>query len=313
MKKLVFIIYVVFSFIACSSEEEEKIETIDYSLYQINSHDNAPRGGDKLVKKQVEYVDPGESGENIVWDFSNLQIINNEYTLTYKNPEPFNDTIYKLGRDIIKISDVASEDLVIGIEHNTMYYYKKDAGKLEVLGHENPTTLLQYTRRMTSFNFPTSYGQSYTTEYESEGLYSRRISFASKGTVKITADAFGMIVFPSGDTIKQVVRIRSVQVINETIKTKVPQYFDWIVETYKWYAKGYRYPIFETIREINEDGLLQSDEFKTSFFFPPQDHTYLKQTKQVVETDTKPVSNARSSLQKLPWQEGVLPILQLKK
>jgi hypothetical protein len=45
------------------------------------------------------------------------------------------------------------------------------------------------------------------------------------------------------------------------------------LETCRWYSKGYRYPVFETVRNIN---LSDSTEiFKTAFFFPPQDHLYL--------------------------------------
>jgi hypothetical protein len=45
------------------------------------------------------------------------------------------------------------------------------------------------------------------------------------------------------------------------------------LEIYRWYCKGYRYPVFETLRSLN---LADSSViFSTAFFFPPQDHFYL--------------------------------------
>lgn len=55
---------------------------------QINKEHNRIRQGDKLVKYQVEYKDPGKAGENIVWDFSSLKTINEEYTVNYSLPLP---------------------------------------------------------------------------------------------------------------------------------------------------------------------------------------------------------------------------------
>lgn len=247
---------------------------------QITLQYNGIRPGDEIIKQQVEYKDPGRNGENVIWDFSKLKPINDQYTLTYKSPEPFNDTIYKMGKDIIKIRDVDPSSLVIGIEHNTMYYFKQTSNNLEVLGHENPTTLLHYTTPMIASVYPTDYGQSYTSGYESEGLYSKRIPFGSTGTMNITSDAYGMIILPSGDTIDHIIRIKTVQVIHEVIKTKKPQYFNITSETYKWYAKGYRYPIFESIKTFNNEDSLQTKAFKTAFFFPPQEHLYLDDDKE---------------------------------
>jgi hypothetical protein len=45
------------------------------------------------------------------------------------------------------------------------------------------------------------------------------------------------------------------------------------LETYRWYSKGYHYPVFETIKSISLDD--NSGIFSTAFFFPPQDHLYL--------------------------------------
>ncbi|MFV0311021.1 MAG: T9SS type A sorting domain-containing protein [Dysgonomonas sp.] len=46
------------------------------------------------------------------------------------------------------------------------------------------------------------------------------------------------------------------------------------LETCRWYSKGYRYPVFETVRNINLND--STEIFSTAFFYPPQDHLYLE-------------------------------------
>ena len=54
-----------------------------------------------------------------------------------------------------------------------------------------------------------------------------------------------------------------------------------VVETYRWYSKGYRYPVFETVHSWVEVQDSSDDEyFRTAFFFPPQDHYYLEEDEE---------------------------------
>jgi len=47
-------------------------------------------------------------------------------------------------------------------------------------------------------------------------------------------------------------------------------------ETYKWYSKGYRYPVFETLRTIIYKDSTEIERYETAFFYPPQEHFYLE-------------------------------------
>ena len=87
-------------------------------------------------------------------------------------------------------------------------------------------------------------------------------------------DAYGRMFLPEGLRLDTVLRIKTVQVIDEfpgeystgesSVRTRT--------ETCRWYTKGYRYPVFETVRGVNED---ESEIFATAFYFPPQEHLYL--------------------------------------
>ncbi|MDR1089480.1 MAG: T9SS type A sorting domain-containing protein [Prevotella sp.] len=253
------------------------------ALGQLNTLHNHYRPGDVLIKQQVEYVNPDEAGENKLWDFSKVKTINDEYTLTYSLPPLLNDSVYIMGDMHFLKKDVQENELVTGTEHNTMYYYRLTNDSLLQLGHENPAVKLEYTSPMTLMTFPLNYGQTVVSDYKSKGLYSSTVDMQSQGQMITTADAYGKMLLPTGDTLSPVLRVKTIQTIldksaytqnpENTGTTTEPQNTGIQLETCRWYSKGYRYPVFETIRSTKQAD--NSEIFSTAFFFPPQDHLYL--------------------------------------
>jgi len=244
---------------------------------QLNTLHNHYRPGDVLIKQQVEYMNPGEAGANKVWDLSKLKTINEEYTLRYDLPSLEGDSVYILGDIRYGKTKVPDNELIVGTEHNTMYYYRLTNDSLLQTGHENPSVKLAYTSPMVLMRFPLNYGQTTASAYKSKGLYSGMVNIRTEGTMTTAADAYGKMILPSGDTLSPVLRVKTVQTIFD-ISTENSYTTQGVnagkqLEACRWYSKGYRYPVFETIRNIN---LADSTEiFKTAFFFPPQEHLYL--------------------------------------
>ena len=246
-----------------------------FSQSGLTSLHNLPRPGDEIIKRQVEYKNPGRSGENVLWDFGKLKSLNDEYKLTYK-----------IGRD----------SLLAGIEHRTIYYHSLTGDSLLLWGYENLTTLMKNERPELLLRFPVHYGDSTFCYYNGNGKYCDRLKISAMGTVSSKADAHGMMILPAGDTLKNVIRVHTVKKIAETTgllffhEQNAPETFvtndsidfrlanDTIllgVETYRWYVKGYRYPIFETVKSITDKHGEESLFFNTAFFYPPDEHAYL--------------------------------------
>lgn len=250
---------------------------------QLNTQYNHLRAGDVLIKQQVEFADPGQPGGNKFWDFSKVKTLNDEYTLTYSLPPLLNDSVYIMGDMYFLKEGVLENELVVGTEHNTMYYYRLSGDSLLQLGHENPTIKLEYTAPMTLMNFPLNYGQRVVSDYRSKGLYCSTVDMQSQGQMITSADAYGKMILPSGDTLSPVLRVRTIQtILDKSPYTQSPENTDTIsgsqdqgiqLETCRWYSKGYRYPVFETVRSTKLAD--NSEIFSTAFFFPPQDHLYL--------------------------------------
>lgn len=252
-----------------------------HSQSSINSELNMFRANDTIVKQQIEYKNPGRSGANVLWDFSKQSLIDKKYTL-----------IYALKKN--------TGSIITGKEHRTRYYYSLQNDSLLLWGFENPTTKINHSQPELLLRFPTNYGDKTHSYYQGTGKYCGRLNIAIMGKNTSEADAYGMIILPGKDTIKHVLRIKTVKLINETlspikntyeettglIKRAIPS--DSIeyallqnkqtimTETYKWYAAGYRYPVFETIRTGNLSDSLKAEFFSTAFYYPPGMHQYLK-------------------------------------
>jgi len=265
MRNLYFIFLSVFAVFPCSA--------------QLTRLHNAPRGGDEIIKQRVEYKDPGRDGENVIWDFSELSSLDPEYTLTYYNVPPFNDSTYLVLRDSIPVSELEYGDLIAGVEHYTAYYYRVVDDTLYTIGFENPVVLMKHKPPLLTMPFPFSYGQKATCEYNSWGLYSSKEPVITEGDILLEADAYGKMVLPSGDTLGNVLRIRSLQTIidaDTTVTDDNPK-LKMECETFRWYSKGYRYPVFEATRIFDIGDTTKTEIFATSFFYHPLEHYYLEQ------------------------------------
>lgn len=247
---------------------------------QITQDHYVIRAGDKIVKQQVNYVNPGDSGEGVCWDFSKLTPVNEEYIVEYSAPVLLNDSIYIVGCDTFPENVISKGELVIGLEHYTAYYYRIIEGRLTLLGFENPVTLMHYRKPLSVMNYPFNYESELIDSFQSEGIYSQEFPLAAQGEVLIKADALGEMILPSGDTLKQVMRVKTTQRFQETVPKEqavMVNPMEMILETYRWYARGYRYPIFETIHSLKAGKPESQELFKTAFFYPPEEHHYLEE------------------------------------
>ena len=249
------------------------------SQITLNSLCNLPRSGDRLVKQQVDYKAPGGKGVGVVWDFSDQTPLNDHYELNYRSLDVHSDTL-------------------VGTEHRTMYYYYLRGDSLYSLGYENPTTLITYRKPETLLVFPFTYGRTFTDYFEGTGSYCDQLDIHVQGKSQVTADASGMLVLPGGDTLRHVLRVHHRKCMVESMEPFTPgsslradtlplilnrDSIDWYlandssslqVDTWRWYADGYRYPIFESVSGSICCLGKASPYFATSFYYPPHEQYY---------------------------------------
>jgi hypothetical protein len=207
---------------------------------------NAYRDGDVIVKQQVEYLEPGSPGVKSMWNFSRLNPVNEKYNLVYFTYDK-EDTVH-----------------ITGLEHETRYDYEQKDDTLWLTGYTNRTTEMTYSRPEAQLRYPFHYGDSLYTRFIGKGSYCRKIDLAAKGETFVMVDATGMLITPEGDTLKKVTRVKRIRSYTEigvdSVKLKL--------ETYSWYALGYRYPVFETVKSWENRGDSTWACFGTSFYYP---------------------------------------------
>lgn len=96
-----------------------------------------------------------------------------------------------------------------------MYRYKLSNDSLQLWGFENPTTVIRNSHPELILKFPVSYGDIVKDYYQGNGRYCERFSLSTMGTIESVADAYGMMILPNQDTLRNVLRIKSVKRIAE--------------------------------------------------------------------------------------------------
>lgn len=271
-----------------------------FSQQALQSHLNMFRPGDVTVKQQVSYKDPGRSGENVLWDFSSLDIEKESYRLSY--------------------TSLGDDSITVGTEHRTMYYYSLSNDSLLLWGYENPTTLMTNQQPELLLKFPVSYGDRTQSYFSGSGKYCDRLQLSAMGTVRTFADASGMMILPNKDTLKNVLRVKTVKLIAEETKPmshvaprsphiqapaitadsiNIRLRNDTVILgliTYRWYAGGYRYPVFETVKSVINSKDSERKYFNTAFFFPPEAHEYLNE-----DAENKALPESGEPANNDPW------------
>ncbi len=217
-----------------------------FAQHNITRQRNQFRSGDKIIKQQVEYIDPGRSGKRIVWDFSSLNPYNENYGLTYYSKTE-GDTAH-----------------FVGIEHDTRYDYTYSRDTLWLTGYENRTTQMEFIRPEAQLRFPFQFGDSLYSSYTGKGLYGGKIVMHAAGNSVATVDGSGKLLLPESIELNNVVRVKRLRNYTEASKDSARIR----LETYSWFALGYRYPVFETVKTYILRGDSATEHFATSFYFP---------------------------------------------
>lgn len=217
---------------------------------------NSLRTGDVLEKEEVLYSDTGNRGENLFWDFTSKDAVN-EYQVRF-----FCDS---------------DSVIVYGMESMRLNKYIVRNDSLLLTGYETPQMSMCYEPPILEMIYPFSYGDNYATHFNGSGIYCGKHVLETSGTIHVTADADGSLSFVSGDTIHNILRLHVVRSeskgmydMNDTIRTEEDNRKQEIEERYLWYAKGYRYPVYETISLTCYDNMTQVSCRQRAFRYLPE-------------------------------------------
>lgn len=235
---------------------------------------NMLQPGDSIVKEEVEYVYSGNSGKDIIWDFGNLTA---------------EDSFY-LKYDTINKSHFAGYDA-----HKT-YKYHLSNDSLKLLGYESPLIGMEYQKPQLIMPFPLELNQIFISDYQGEGRYCGTHYEKSFGTIKIKADAEGTLILSEKDTLPNTLRVYTINteaiLLNrDSSRNDMDNIKQVITEHYQWFAKGYRYPVFETITSSTYDNLKHVSTKQCAYRCKPEMQQELKDsTNEIIRINDKQIS-----------------------
>ena len=262
---------------------------------QLQSELNLPRAGDDLMKEQIVYFEPGKAGENQIWDFSKIRMINDAYIVHY-----FTRNDWK----------------IVGAENGKLSFLKVKGDSLLLCGYETPSRLVKYQLQGLLLHFPVTYGTVSYGDFFGRGKYHDRLESIVSGEIRTEADATGSVILPGNDTLTHVIRVHTRKVeksrylpvtsgfafdqpADESLFSAVgPEVIT--TDTYQWYEEGYRYPILETIEKSRNDPagnrtILSRD----AYFYHPAEQAYLPEdTANLVVLERKHAARDSKLLEK---------------
>lgn len=241
---------------------------------QVTYELNGMRIGDKIEKQQIEYVSAGEDGEDAVWDFSGL---------SPKRQFPIE----------VAFSADSTEIYEISPERISKYSLSRDS--LIYVGYEKPLERIDYQAPIKLLPYPFQYGDSFSSPYTGLGYYCQMHEIETGGNIEVEADGKGSIILSSGDTLKNVLRIHSLRTgfyymhqEDDTTDIAKSRKKQEIEERYLWYARGYRYPVIETISTAYYDNMNMVSCIQTAYRYNTDDqkHLYDPQNDSILYADS---------------------------
>ncbi len=259
---------------------------------------NHPRGGDVLSKQQVAFKDPGRSGKDVLWDFSQLTPVEREQLVL---PQPLGQIDWKN----INVASLAVQtreshrlvsywldeyrNQVTGSEQEHLFRYNPSGDSLLVWGYENPGIRIENSLPEVWLRYPLAFKDKFSSYFCGNGLFYEQTDVTVMGLLEVEADAYGTMILPGGDSLQNVLRVTSLKTqlddrqplvyknikkeksTEDSVKIALKKNKDKIyTEVIRWYAEGYRYPVFETWKTYTDKQGKRSDENYLAFVYRPE-------------------------------------------
>jgi hypothetical protein len=183
----------------------------------------------------------GATGENITWDYSNLNILPDIYTDEYidANSSPLHWHFPK--------SNIAVRNFQLNGSKLEFYDIHTNPGSLIVFGFADSTQigldLWEYLHPFNTFNNSVTYRSMLIDSSLTQGFYQG--IHTSSGAIRDTvlADGWGKIILPNGITYNNVLRVYTSVHGNDTLPGNVLRFY--YQKNYRWITTGFKFPVFE--------------------------------------------------------------------
>lgn len=184
--------------------------------------------GDSSRTLDIVYVDPGNCGENQVWNFSEIQYTGkNTFCGVTENHSA-------------KMNSANEKSLVLSEDGYDYSFITKEDGYKEIgyVNNEKKLTLV-FTEPVIRMQYPFSFGQQFSNPFSGVAWFNGSDKIELGGDYTVAADAYGTLILPDR-ILKNTLRVKTTKKFLQTnlcgsIQSKLLKYC--------WFATGYRYPV----------------------------------------------------------------------
>lgn len=244
---------------------------------------NEFRIGDVLHSQQITYKSFDKTeGQDLIWDMNGCKVLNNDYQVRF-----------------VDNRDTSYHATLSRLEAGTNYRYETRNDSVLLMGFKNKSVWIKYDSPMVFIHLPLSFNDKQEGCYYGKGMdtMDNQVSLFGKYRVKVCGK--GTLITLDGDTLPNTLLVHSYRTIasaftpsQDTIENcdisnhismlsskeydeKIEQDSNAIIlDDYKWYAPGYRYAVFETIKAASKQAPL-TPIMQTAFYYSIDDQENL--------------------------------------
>ncbi len=221
------------------------IPVVSFPSHKLTWDCNGLNMCDSIGKTTLKPFNPGKRGSECLWNFSKTR---------------------NSGESSTEYNNAASGISEYENHRNSNYVYRNDS--LFLSGFFEAGMYVEYPVPELVMRYPMQYGDSVAGFFYGEGSYGKRLHIRNAGWSYVCADAAGSAILPDGDTLKNVIRTHYLRTGTTSISTNFKRSFSytndsslfsqdsinhWLkndsilhhIEIWRWYAEGFRYPVFE--------------------------------------------------------------------
>lgn len=215
MKKSIFIIALISIFVVGKAQV-----VIDY-------HSHAPIKGDVVNFSEAAFVDPGQSGKNVIWDFSKV-------VFTGKSS---NSMHFEASDAIASVFNVRPTNILE--ENGNKYFHVLNSNSYSIIGITNEDFVVNYDSPVTRMTYPFSFTNRIEGNIKGVATYKGNSQINISGNYSVVSDAYGVILLPGG------IKKNVLRVTNHTLTIEASMCSDVTIEStkYTWYSAEDRYPV----------------------------------------------------------------------
>lgn len=214
---------------------------------EMGFRQNSIAGKDSLQLKRISLKEFNIKSDGEGWSLKDVGLSKKDFRIRYND----------------------GKDTIIAQEPRARVIYRQTERGISIIGAEDNLLAIQYDQPEEWLRFPMTQKDTLSGEFSGKGVYCKQIPIQRRGTYKTAVESVDSMILPEGEVLKEVACLhteRQITDITEYDRMQQEQHH------YRWYAKGYRYPILEAIVSSREGNVFE----EVAFYCPLEEQEKLE-------------------------------------